>query len=190
MEFSRPEYQCGLSLLQEIFPTQGSNPGLPHCRWILYQLSHKGSPKIPMGSLSLLQWIFPTQELNQGLLQDSSPAELLKCRQNISWQMEDKEIRSLKESGMLEWIHFEKLEGLLDDYVPLKHNLYIFDKGHREYTCEKCTSIDIKFIGGSSLRPGLIVKEVLMELSLLMAVKMIGPSCNRGHVAALLSVFL
>ena len=32
-----------LSLLQEIFPTQGSNPGLPHCRQILYQLSHKGS---------------------------------------------------------------------------------------------------------------------------------------------------
>ena len=29
-----------LSLLQGIFPTQGSNPGLPHCRWILYQLSH------------------------------------------------------------------------------------------------------------------------------------------------------
>ena len=25
-------------------PTQGSNPGLPHCRWILYQLSHKGTP--------------------------------------------------------------------------------------------------------------------------------------------------
>ena len=33
-----------LFLLQRIFPTQGSNPGLPHCRWILYQLSHKGSP--------------------------------------------------------------------------------------------------------------------------------------------------
>ena len=32
------------ALLQGIFPTQGSNPGLPHCRWILYQLSHKGSP--------------------------------------------------------------------------------------------------------------------------------------------------
>ena len=30
-----------LSLLQGIFPTQGLNPGLPHCRWILYQLSHK-----------------------------------------------------------------------------------------------------------------------------------------------------
>ena len=29
-----------------IFPTQGSNPGLLHCRWIFYQLSHKGSPRI------------------------------------------------------------------------------------------------------------------------------------------------
>ena len=28
-------------LLQRILPTQGLNPGLPHCRWILYQLSHK-----------------------------------------------------------------------------------------------------------------------------------------------------
>ena len=33
-----------LSFLQGIFPNQGSNPGLPHCRQILYQLSHKGSP--------------------------------------------------------------------------------------------------------------------------------------------------
>ena len=30
-----------LSLLKGFFPIQGSNPGLPHCRWILYQLSHK-----------------------------------------------------------------------------------------------------------------------------------------------------
>ena len=32
------------SLLKGIFPTQGPNPGLPHCRQILYCLSHKGSP--------------------------------------------------------------------------------------------------------------------------------------------------
>ena len=30
-------------LLQGVFPTQGSNPGLPHCRWILYYLGHLGS---------------------------------------------------------------------------------------------------------------------------------------------------
>ena len=33
-------------LLQGMFPMQGSNPGLPHCRWILYHLSHQGSPRI------------------------------------------------------------------------------------------------------------------------------------------------
>ena len=51
MEFSRPEYWRGsLSLLQWILPTQGLNPGLPHCRWTLYQLSHKESPRI-------LEWV-------------------------------------------------------------------------------------------------------------------------------------
>ena len=38
------------SLLQGIFPTQGSNPGLLHCRQILYQLSYQGSPRV-------LEWI-------------------------------------------------------------------------------------------------------------------------------------
>ena len=33
------------SLLQGIFPTQGLNSGLSHCRWILYQLRNKGSSK-------------------------------------------------------------------------------------------------------------------------------------------------
>ena len=33
------------ALEKGIFPTQGSNPGLLHYRQILYQLSHKGSPK-------------------------------------------------------------------------------------------------------------------------------------------------
>ena len=36
-----------LSLLKGIFQTQGSNPGLPHCRQVLYQLSHNGSPQFP-----------------------------------------------------------------------------------------------------------------------------------------------
>ena len=58
-----------LSLLRGLFPTQGWNPGLPYCRQILYQLSHKGSPRI----LEQVAYPFsrgssPTQELNQGLL--------------------------------------------------------------------------------------------------------------------------
>ena len=43
-----------LSLLQGIFSTQGSNPGLLNCRWILYQLSHKGSPR----TLELVAYAF------------------------------------------------------------------------------------------------------------------------------------
>ena len=39
-----------VSRLQGIFPTQGSNLGLPHCGQILYHLSHKGSPRI-------LEWV-------------------------------------------------------------------------------------------------------------------------------------
>ena len=47
---SLDQTDLSLSLLQGIFPTQGSNPGLPHCRRILYQLSHQGSPRI-------LEWV-------------------------------------------------------------------------------------------------------------------------------------
>ena len=42
-----------LFLLQGIFPIQGSNPGLPHYRQILYQLNHKGSPRILVWVASL-----------------------------------------------------------------------------------------------------------------------------------------
>ena len=49
-----------LLLLQEIFPTQGSNSGLPHGRQILYQLSHKGSPRI-------LEWVdYPFSSKSSG----------------------------------------------------------------------------------------------------------------------------
>ena len=47
IEFSWLEFWSGShSLLQGIFPTQGSNQGLPHCRWILCHLSHQGNPRI------------------------------------------------------------------------------------------------------------------------------------------------
>ena len=43
-------------LLQGIFPTQASNPGPPHCRWILYHLSHQGSLDGKVASLPQLVW--------------------------------------------------------------------------------------------------------------------------------------
>ena len=68
-----------LSLLQGIFPTQGSNPGFLHGRQILYQLSHKGSSRI-------LEWVaypfsvdLPDPGIKPGspaLQADSLPTEL------------------------------------------------------------------------------------------------------------------
>ena len=57
-----------LSLLQGIFPTQGSNPGLPHFRQILYQLSYKGS--------LILEWVaYPFSSGSSGSRnQPGSPA--------------------------------------------------------------------------------------------------------------------
>ena len=44
--FSRQEHWSGFhALLQGIFPTQGLNPGLPHCRQILNHLTYWGSPR-------------------------------------------------------------------------------------------------------------------------------------------------
>ena len=58
-----------LSLPQGIFPIQGSNPGLPLCRQILYLPEPPGKPKnTGVGSPSLLQGIFPTQGSNRGLM--------------------------------------------------------------------------------------------------------------------------
>jgi len=45
--FSNQEYWSGLLCPPPgDLPTQGLNPGLPHCRLILYHLSHQGNPKI------------------------------------------------------------------------------------------------------------------------------------------------
>jgi len=57
MDWDSPGQNTGVgscSLLQEIFPTQQLNPGLPHCRRTLYQLSHQGSKLRSLNSASVL----------------------------------------------------------------------------------------------------------------------------------------
>ena len=82
-----------LSLLQEIFPTQVSNPGLPHCRWILYQLSHRGSPGI-------VEWVAcpfsrgssrPRNQTRVSCIWDSLVAQMVKSLP----AMQETQVRSL-----------------------------------------------------------------------------------------------
>ena len=68
-----------LSLLQGILPTQGWNPGLLHCRWILYHLTHQGSPADQKWkSLSHVQlfatpWTIQSMELSRPEYQSGYP---------------------------------------------------------------------------------------------------------------------
>ena len=61
------------TLLQGIFPTEGSNPGLPHCGWILYRLSHQGSlhwlPVVPYLGLDAVfpVWLYLKLKLHTDL---------------------------------------------------------------------------------------------------------------------------
>ena len=66
-------------LLQRIFPTQGSNPGLPHCRQTLYRLSHQGSPNLSVQSLSCVRlFVTPWTTARQASLCITNSRSLLK----------------------------------------------------------------------------------------------------------------
>ena len=56
------------SLLQGIFPTQGSNPGLLYCRLIVYSLSHQGSPANSIRTLKVTHIKKKEEEINNSVL--------------------------------------------------------------------------------------------------------------------------
>ena len=71
-----------LSLLQGIFPTQESNPGLPCCRWILYQLSHKGSPRT-------LKWVAYPFSSGSSWLRNQPGVSCMAGRFFTNWAMRE-----------------------------------------------------------------------------------------------------
>ena len=70
--------------LQGVFPTQGLNPGLPHCRQIIYPLSPQGNPKkaqysvSSVQSLSRVQHATPWTAAHQASLSITNSRSLLK----------------------------------------------------------------------------------------------------------------
>ena len=76
-----------LSLLHGIFPTKGSNPGLPHCRWILYPLTHKGSPTL---ICFLSRWIYQFLKFHtNGIIQYEVFLELLDTHLTHLWNRDN-----------------------------------------------------------------------------------------------------
>ena len=88
-----------LSLLQRIFPTQGSNPGLPHCRWILYQLSHQGSQyrqyilifniKLSLSTNNFIEIIF-------GCIKNQPIASICDWFLDFKWKLKDSQLLTSK----------------------------------------------------------------------------------------------
>ena len=123
-----------LSLLRGIFPTQGLNPGVLHCRWILYQLSHKGSPRI-------LEWIayassvdLPNPGINLGspvLQADFLPAErprtMISFLQTIIMEKETFPFDMFISSSFNgNWTVLEKASNYLSPSCPEVHS-FLFD---------------------------------------------------------------
>ena len=83
MDYTDHGIQCqntgvtSICLLLGIFSAQRLNPGLPHCRQILYQLSHKGSPLQFMYDLNQIPYDYTMQVTNRfkGL-------DLIECLKN------------------------------------------------------------------------------------------------------------
>ena len=74
-----------------IFPIQGSNPGRPHCRWILYQLRHKGSPRI----LGWIAYPFSSGSSQPGIKPGSPAFQVDSLPTELSWkQGKNKNIQS------------------------------------------------------------------------------------------------
>ena len=79
-------------LLQGIFLNQGLNPGLLHCRQILYQLSHKGSPRI-------LEWVAIPFSRESSWTRDPTQVSCIAGRFFTIW-VTRKPNKSRKEGGL------------------------------------------------------------------------------------------
>ena len=96
-----------LSFLQGIFPTQGSNPHLPHCRWwILSQLSHKGSPGI-------LEWVVYPFVSRSSRRRNQTQVSCIAGGFFTNWAMREAHIKRINHFCMHEIILFTKKKDTL-----------------------------------------------------------------------------
>ena len=77
MDCSPPGLGCR-ALLQGIFPTQESNPGLSHCGWILYYLNYQGSPRI-------LEWVAYPFSRGSSPPRNRTQVSCIACRFFTNW---------------------------------------------------------------------------------------------------------
>ena len=115
-----------LSLLQEILLTQGPKMGLPHCRWILYQLSHKGSP-------ITLEWVaYPSSR------RSSHPRNQIRSPALPGGFFTNRAIREAPDINEFLYYHFINL------YLPYR-NIYFQGQGTYKFILSPEPTIRSKF---------------------------------------------
>ena len=107
-----------LSLLQGIFPTQGSNPGIPHCRGILHQLNHKGSPRI-------LEWVAYPISSGSSRPRDWTGVSCISCGFLTNWAVRE----TMVKVSFLHWHFFSSLN-LLISLIYFFHPFTPFSSGN------------------------------------------------------------
>ena len=104
-----------LSLLQGIFPTQGSNTGLPHCRGILYQQKHKRSPRI-------LEWVGYPFSCGSSLPSNQSGVSCITSGFFTSWAIRE--------------AHLEH-QGSPSSYIATRKGKRKKNTGKKNYLCDE-----------------------------------------------------
>ena len=109
------------ALLQGIFPAQGSNSDLPHCRWILYCLSHQGRRDITLPikvhiikAMVFLVWMWDLDH-KDGLELKNWYFQIVMLEKTLESRWDNKEIKPSNPKGNQSWIFI----GRTDAEVPL-----------------------------------------------------------------------
>ena len=144
-------------LLQGIFPTQGSNPGLLHCRQILYQLSYKGSPKNV-----IKKW------MNEALMCRTHQFLWYKYSHHSLFQVTDDLKAGLQNSWMpnylcpwanVSWLHHPLIAVSICPYHALGGSCLSVPMVHsRTHVSQSCTAILDCFFGSCSFETSCVKK--------------------------------
>ena len=124
-----------VAFLQGIFPTQRLNSGLPHYRWIFYQLSHKGSPWI-------MEWVFDPFSSRSSQCRNWTRFSCIAGRLFTNWAKKEAPIRTymsiitlnmnsliapIKRHRLAEWIQKQ------ESYICCLQEIHIKLKTHTDW---------------------------------------------------------
>ena len=120
-----------LSLLHGIFPTQGLKPGLPHYRRILYQLSHKGSPR-------MLKWVAYPFSSRSSLPRNQTRVSCIAGGFFTNWAMKEAIQGDQKQTRVCE------RHGQVERGVGLMDSVYLSLRGLQEHLWPRLSKLGTK----------------------------------------------